>query len=164
MKKSLFPLLLLATFLISCSNPMNPEFKTMENVKFKSASISKKLNFTLTADAIFYNPNVVGINISALDLDIMINKKKVSKIRQDVSAKIASKSDFKLPVEFDVPLTEVFKDLELSLGDIFKKQEIDYHIKGTATVNVAGIDIEIPVDYEDKEELKLSMDFPLINF
>ena len=98
----------------------------------------------------------VGINISALDLDIFINEKKVSKIRQDVSAKIAKNSDFKLPVEFDVPLTEVYKDLKPSLGDIFKKRIVDYHVKGTATVNVAGIDIDIPVDYADKEELKLS--------
>ncbi|MGK0389633.1 MAG: LEA14-like dessication related protein [Maribacter sp.] len=164
MKKFIFPLLLFATFLISCSSPQNPEFKTMENVKFKSASISKTLNFTLTADAIFYNPNAGGINISALDLDIMINKKKVSKIRQNVSAKIGSNSDFTLPIEFDVPLAEVFKDLNLSIGTIFKKQEIDYHIKGTATVNVVGIDIDIPVDHEGKEELKLSTDFPLINF
>lgn len=152
---SYFFLLSTALFLFSCSTPEAPEFQRLENVRFKSASITNLMNFTLTANAVFNNPHPVGATITALDLEMFVNGEKVSDIKQNVSAPISGNSDFKLPLEIEVPLTKVLKDIKPTLGELFKKREISYQLKGTATVSVAGVEVNIPVDYEDKEELKL---------
>lgn len=156
MKQVIFSsFLLVALFLASCNSPESPEFQKLENVKFKSASFTKNFNFTLTADAIFNNPNALGADLKGLDLEVFVNEKKVSDIKQKVTASIPGNSDFKLPLEIEVPLREVLKDIKPSLGEIFKKHEVVYLLKGTATVSVAGVEVDVPVDYEDKAFLKL---------
>ncbi len=164
MKRFIFSTIILSlAFLFSCSGPEAPVFQKLENVKFKSASIGK-WNFVLTADAVFNNPNPVGAEMTALDLDLFINGKKVSDITQNVTATIGGSTEFQLPIEIDVPMKEVFKDIKLDLTDILKKQSVEYELKGTATVSVAGVKVKVPIEYEDKEEIKLSSDVPLINF
>lgn len=148
-------ILFVSLFLFSCNTPEAPEFQKLENVKFKSASFSKDLNFTLSADALFHNSNTLGADITGLDLEVFVNDKKVSDIKQNVTASMGGNSDFKLPIELVVPLREVLKDVKPSLGELFKKREVNYHLKGTASVSVAGVEVDVPVDYEGKEELKL---------
>lgn len=147
-----FSILAFTLFLTSCSTPEAPEFQKLENVKFKSASLAG-MNFTLTADAIFHNNNVLGADITAMDLEMFVNEKKVSDIKQNVTATMGGSSDFTLPLEIEVPLKQVLKDIKPTLGGLLKKPEINYHLKGTITVSIAGVKANVPMDYADKAAL-----------
>jgi hypothetical protein len=65
-------------------------------------------------------------------------------------------SEFKLPLDFKVPLKEVFKDAKPTLGDIFKKKKIEYKLLGHLKVGLGNIEVSVPVEYEDQEEVRLS--------
>ncbi len=153
--KRIFYFLLLGSLLtvISCSAPEKPEFRKLENVKFKSASI-KDMKVTLTGDAVLFNPNALGANISGMDFDIFANGKKVTKVRQEITATIPANNTFKLPLEFDIPVKEVFKDFKPTITNIFNKKKLNYKVDGHLIVNLAGANIKVPVTHEDEEEIK----------
>lgn len=142
-------------FLVSCTQPSSPEFKKMENVQFKSASFLNGPSVTLVGDAVFYNPNTLGAQVTEVDMEVFINGEKVTRVRQDVSAKMKGKSEFILPLSFEIPLEEVMKDFKPTLGDIFKKRIIEYQLVGNIKVGLGNLELKVPVEYEDEEELKL---------
>jgi len=147
---------------VSCSMPTEPTFKKLEDVKFKSLSLSKK-RVTLSANALFNNPNALSGQMKNMNLEVFVNGKKVSNLKQNVSSEIPAESDFKLPLEVEIPLNEVLKDIGSSLGGILKSPKIKYHLEGSATVSMAGIEASVPIYFEGEEELKLSAGNPLIN-
>lgn len=153
MKFSSF-LLILCILFSACSSPEYPEFREMKNVKFKSFSLNNGASVTLKADAIFFNPNAIGANVTEVDLDMYVEDKKVTNIRQDVSAKMKANSEFTLPLDFNVPLKEVYKDLKPSLGNLLKKRKINYRMDGTLKVGLGNIEISIPVDYAGEEDVR----------
>ena len=152
-------ILLLATIslLAACGKPSSPEFMRMEDVKFGSVSFSDGLSVVLNGNAVFDNPNKIGANISSVDLDMYVNGKKVTHINQEVHTTMPANAEFKLPLTFNVPLKEVFKDAKPTLGDIFNKRKIEYRLVGTLKVAVGYIQVEVPIDHEDVSEVKLSM-------
>ena len=155
MKQINLLLFLFAFIITSCNAPEYPEFRKMENVSFKSLSFDDGISVTLNGDAVFFNPNLLGANVTELDCDVFINGKKVTHINQDISAEMKGNSEFKLPLDFKVPLKEVFKDVKPTLGNIFKKKKIEYRLVGSLKVGLGNIEMSIPVEYEDEEEVKL---------
>jgi LEA14-like dessication related protein len=126
----------------------------MEKVTFKSFSFKDGGSVTLEGQALFFNPNLLGANVTEMDFDVYINGKKVTHINQPVSAEMKGNSEFKLPLDFQVPLKEVYKDLKPTLGSIFKKKKIEYRLDGHLKVGLGNIEVSVPVQYEDEEEMK----------
>jgi len=152
---SFFLNMLALCMLASCAQPSSPEFKKMENVQFKSASFLNGPSVTLVGDAVFYNPNTLGAQVTEIDMDVIINGKKVTRVKQDVSANMQGQAEFILPLSFEIPLEEIFKDFKPTLGDIFKKRIIEYKLIGSIKVGLGNLELKVPVEYEDEEELKL---------
>lgn len=152
--KLLSTLFLFALLFSACDSVDYPEFKEMKNVKFKSVSFNNGPSVTLKADAVFFNPNPIGANVTEVNLDVYIDDKKVTNIKQDVSAVMGSNSDFTLPLDFNVPLKEVFKDAKPAIGNIFKKRKIDYRMDGTLKVGVGSVEVAVPVEYAGEEEVR----------
>ena len=126
----------------------------MRNVKFKSFSFSNGGSVTLKADAIFFNPNAIGANVTEVDLDMYIDDKKVTHIRQDVRAEMNANSEFTLPLDVSVPLKEVYKDLKPSLGNFLKNRKLGYRMDGTLKVGLGSVEIAVPVDFAGEEEVR----------
>lgn len=147
-------LVLSLTFMLgACSKPENPTFKKLENISFNSLSIQKPYSVKLNADAIFHNPNSLGVQIKAADFDVFINGIKTTHIKQDVSVKMPAQSDFTLPIVCSVGLKDVFEDLKLK--DLFKAKKIKYQMNGYLTIDLAGVPIKVPFDVEGEEKLSL---------
>lgn len=148
-------LCLFALLFSACDSVDYPEFREMKNVKFKSVSFTGGPSVTLKADAIFFNPNPIGANVTEVDLDVYIDDKKVTHIRQDVRAEMKSNSEFTLPLDFNVPLKEVYKDLKPSLGNLLKKRTVNYRMDGTLKVGLGSVEVAVPVDYAGEEEVRM---------
>jgi len=146
-------LLLCFCLLNACTKPEQPTFQKLENIKFNSLSIRKPYTVKLDANARFHNPNKLGAQIKSTDFDLFINGIKTTHINQDVSVKMPAQSDFSLPISGTIPLQDVFKDLKLK--DILKSMKIEYQIVGYLTIDLAGVAIKVPFDYEGEESLGL---------
>jgi len=72
-------------------------------------------------------------------------------INQDISAKVLRQSDFTLPIICTIPLKEVFEDL--SFTDLLKSRTIKYKMLGYITLDLAGVPLKVPFDYEGVESI-----------
>lgn len=102
----------------------------------------------LTADAILYNPNKGSLRLKEIDLDILLNGKSAARIDQKLNALIKSKSEFTIPLEVQLKITDAgLLDTILSLFG-GKKYEIQF--VGKVKVKVGGFPVRIPVDHKDE--------------
>ncbi len=102
----------------------------------------------LTADAILYNPNKGSLRLKQIDLDILLNGKSAARIDQKLNALIKSKSEFTIPLEVQLKITDAgLLDTILSLFG-GKKYEIQF--VGKVKVSVGGFPVRIPVDHKDE--------------
>ncbi len=146
-------LIFFSFFFIGCSGPNRPEFKRIENVKFNSFSIIKPYSVTFNADAIYYNSNRVGADITELDIDVYVNDQKVTHITQDIRAKIPGQSEFTLPLNLKVPLEEVLKDFKLK--DILNQKMVKYEMKGFLKMGIGDAMVKVPFNYAGEESISL---------
>ncbi len=81
------PLRLILVFLLpfaigatGCSAPSRPEFRALDNVKFRGAHSDKVIR--LSADALFFNPNAVDLEITGVDLQLTLDGEHAADIRE----------------------------------------------------------------------------------
>lgn len=144
---------LLGSFMISCSNPEQPTFKSIQNVRFNSVSFIKPYSVTLNVDAIYHNSNRLGADIVEMDFDVFVNGKKATHIKQDVKATMPGRSDFTLPIQVKIPLEEVIKDLKIK--DLLNSKVIQYEMKGYLKMGLGDAVVKVPFNYSGEEKIGL---------
>ena len=152
MKKLLF--LLFFCSLFACSGPSEPVFKRVANI---SVDQVKNGMVTISADALFHNPNPVGGTLEAIDIDVWANDTEVGKIEQSLRTEIKGNSEFEVPLKFSFPLKEIAKNEGGLIGSLLTavlNRKVDMEYKGALTVNVVGVHFDVPVDYEEEVTLK----------
>lgn len=140
-------------FLISCSAPTAPYFKEMSDIKVQNLSLK---NVTLESKLIYHNPNLVGANVKRSSIDITVNDVAVGRVEQNENIEVSANSDFELPVIISFPPKDIFqsKGLLRSALQVLANEKADVVYKGTMTISVAGVEFDIPVNYEDEVTLK----------
>lgn len=146
----------IAYYFYSTGGPKEPEFVKLENIKFKDVTLPPNLKLTLTADAVLRNPNPFSVEISKMEFDVFANDLQATTIKQIISSKMPANEDFKLPIEFDVPLQQesLLKDLKSIISGTWKKQKIKLRSVGTITVKAAKLSFDIPFEHEDEYRLE----------
>ena len=145
---------LISIFLLSCSGPKEPEFKRVENVLPIKKS---KLEYTLTADIIMNNPNPIGAKLMKTDLDILVNNVEVGKAKQRLYTKIDANSEFSIPVSCNFSAKDLLKNQGNSIEGILNAiadNKVDLQYKGTVRLKIAGMEFDVPVNYEQEVKLK----------
>ncbi|MEM9885601.1 MAG: LEA type 2 family protein [Bacteroidota bacterium] len=144
-----FLLFIYSLMLSACSKYQNPDFRSIENIKFKTATLAGDV--VLVGDMILYNPNTIGVNVDEMALEVFVDDSKVADVVQNVRAKMKAKSDFSLPLEVNIPMKEVFDELKGGLlSNLLKSQKADVKIEGTVGVSIAGISRSVPFSYEER--------------
>ncbi len=148
-----FIIFLLSSFVISsCSQPEYPEFQKIKNISIKKLKANKVV---VGADAVINNPNVLGATIVSSNIEVLIQEKHKAKVKQFDRTEIPANSDFEMPMQFEFSPKEIWKsDLLGSALSILGNKKVDAHFTGTIKVDVAGVEIPIPVDYQDSFPLK----------
>lgn len=128
--------------------PQEVAFKHIENVKVGAISFQAK-NVTLTADAIFHNPNSVKLNVKGIRAKAYIDGEEVSTIREQLETEMPAKSDFTLPITIEVPTKKLLGNLGNLIKQFTNKKEAIVKLEGAINVEVLGQEIAVPFDYED---------------
>lgn len=155
MKKNIaqFPLVILFLIILglgSCKKLDAPVFKSIEDVELINRNAT---NVTIAATTHFYNPNNVQITLKHADIDLLLNDKKITNYQKDYNLKIPKNSDFTVPLEITLSLSDLNSNIISSAISILtgKKQTLTYlgHVK----IKAYGIRVKIPVEGSTKIDL-----------
>ena len=150
MNKLIVLSLIILSGMISCGKTYDPPvFKKIENVQ-----LSKVKNgiVNLKADAVLYNPNDVKGKLKGVDISVFIKGKKVATMKESYSLKIPATSDFSLPMNIGLDISEL--GLVNSILGLIQGKGFEAHYVGKAKVIIHGVPVSIPIDYHDVLKLR----------
>ena len=142
----------------ACPRPEQPQFQTLNNVEFQNADLETG-TIRLTADAVFHNPNGIKLEVTALELNVLLDGVEAGTVKQSASATVAANADFALPVQVDLPLSVIVAALQGEggglLSGLLAGKQLDVQVDGWVRVKLAGIELKAPVHHQETVELKL---------
>ncbi|APD05750.1 hypothetical protein UJ101_00197 [Flavobacteriaceae bacterium UJ101] len=137
--------------LTSCKVNEQPEYERMENIKVTKLGLK---NIQLQADAVFNNPNVLGVTIKRSDIDVFKDSIYLGKAKSP-SFEVNKESEFSIPLTIDFSPKKIIKEKGF-LGNVLStvsQKEMNITYKGTITLDVLGI--EYDYDFEHTEPIVL---------
>lgn len=135
----------------SCSIKEKPEFIAIDNIKI----IESNSNFiSLSADALFNNPNDINGKLSSEGIKVFINNIEMATVSSE-SFDVPAKKDFKVPLLVNIPTDSIFSNKSIGglIGSLFSKK-INVHYKGVLKYKVFGFSHSYPVN--KIEDVKLN--------
>ena len=132
------------------SGPKEPSFEKLEDLKVVSAN---KNAVVLTASALYHNPNAIEGVLTHTNMKILVNEVEVSEIKQKHAIAVPKGGDFKIPVTISFNPKKILKENDGFLKNAIrsfldKKMEVQY--LGTVTIQIMGVEFDVPVDYSEK--------------
>jgi len=151
MHKSIILLTLILTF-YSCSVKDKPEFQKIENIQIKESS---REFITLTANAYFKNPNIVGGMLATDGISIFVNDVLMAKVSSK-PFKVPAKKEFNIPLEAQIPTQRIIDKKNIGgLLNSLLNQKIKVKYKGIIDYKVLGFSDTYDVDRTEEVKIKL---------
>lgn len=138
-------IILALSLMISSCVSEEVEFKSIKDISVKSLSEG---DLTVTAVAIFFNPNKAGLKISDSKIDVFVNGKVAGTMKPLEKVRVKSSSVFEVPVELKLRLKDAAKDG--NLFNLLLKREIDLTMLGYVKVSKFFFPKKIPVNFNHK--------------
>lgn len=140
----LITILVMVLFLSMCASPEYPEFQKIKKVKVLSLKSNK---VKIGANVQINNPNALGGVVTDSDLDITLMEKHKANVKQIERVEIPAADNFEIPIEFEFSPKDIWKDDLLGTAlTILGNKKVKAHIKGTITVELAGYEVDVPLD------------------
>ena len=144
-------LLLIVVTVSACEMPKQaPVFKNVTQVKTKKVSGA---NLNLTANAIFYNPNDMGLKLKGVEIDVLLEGKKVGHISQREKIKIPSKGDFAVPLNVDLDLKQ--SGMISGIFGMLSGKKMEAEFIGYVRISKNAVAMKVPVKFTEKIKLNL---------
>ncbi len=150
MKVVLSILTIALIMLSSCSgsnNVQEPEYRDIRNVRLINLG---PLQSTAGVDLVYYNPNDFGIQLATARGDIYIDNNYFGRFELNNKVQVRKRSEFILPATVKVDMIGAVKNQR----DLYKKKEALVRIEGTATVKKAGFSRDVPIKYEQMQNIE----------
>lgn len=150
MKKFIILSTLIIT-LVSCSVKEKPEFLRVENIKVLE---STSTTITMTADALFRNPNDIGGELKTDEIKVFINDNEMASVSTE-SFEVPAKKEFSIPLRASIPTDSLISNKSLSglLGSLFSRK-IKVQYKGEIEYKVFGFSHTYAVDLTEDVKIK----------
>lgn len=130
----------------STGDVKQPEFRDIGNVRLIETGVLKT---TVGANLIYFNPNNTGIKLSAARGDVYVDNAYFGSFVLDQEVQVKKNAEFELPVILKIDNIGAVKNHT----DIYKKKEALVRVEGRAFVKKSGISREIPIRYEQMQNL-----------
>lgn len=128
------------------NNVQEPEYRDIRNIRLISLG---PLESTAGVDLVYYNPNDFGVQVATARGDIYVDNNYFGKFELDDKVQVRKRSEFILPAVVKVDMIGAVKNQR----DLYKKKEALVKIEGMATLKKAGFSKEIPIKFEQMEDL-----------
>jgi LEA14-like dessication related protein len=148
MKSILTILTIPLIILCSCgtNNVREPEYRDIRNIRLISLG---PLESTAGVDLVYYNPNDFGVQVATARGDIYVDNNYFGKFELNDKVSVKKRSEFILPATVRVDMIGAIKNQR----DLYKKKEALVKIEGMATVKKAGFSKDVPIKFEQMEDL-----------
>jgi len=130
----------------SAKDISEPEFRDIGNVRLINVGL---LQTTAGADMIFFNPNNSGIQLASARGDVYLDGSYFGHFELDEKVQVKKRSEFVVPVIFKLDNISAIANQH----EIFKKKEAMVRIEGYARVKKSGFSKEIPIRYEQMQDI-----------
>jgi len=139
------------TFL-SCSVNEKPEFVKVKNIKVIE---STSTYVTLSADALFMNPNDIGGELKSDGIKVFVNDNEMATVSTE-SFKVPAKKEFTIPLKANVPNDSILinKNLSRLINSLFSKK-IKVQYKGSIKYKIFGFSYIYDIDITEQVKIKL---------
>lgn len=150
MKRLIILLTICATFL-NCSVNEKPEFVSVENIEVLESN-SKYV--TITANALFINPNDIGGKLKTDEIKVFINNNEMASISTE-NFNVPAKKEFTIPLKANIPTDSIFSNKNLGglIGSLFSKK-IKVQYKGAIKYKVLGFSYSYDIDKTENIKIK----------
>jgi LEA14-like dessication related protein len=146
----LLALLLFAGLPWACKRPEAPVYQDMQNFRLEHPGWKESV---VSADVRYYNPNPYKLQFRRAELSVSINNHFVGKSVLDTLIEIPKRDTFSIPVSLKVNTKDVFANaLEVVL-----LHEAQIKLDGFARLGKAGIYINVPIHYEGRQRVDVSL-------
>ena len=146
--KFIIVLVISVTFMTSCREPKDLEFREFKNLTVSNLSFTDAV---LKVDLVYYNPNNFGLQLSRTDLDLYVDSSFLGHSSQDIQVSIPKRDVFTLPLILKLDVKNLLKN---GLTSLFNK-EIDVRLLGKVKVGKAGVYKSFNVDYTSKQNFSM---------
>lgn len=144
--------------IVGCSAPKTPEFKKVKNARVTNAN--GKI-YTISADAVYHNPNSIGGTLTGMEMDISVDDIEITHLSQTKSAVVQPETDFIVPITFDVDIQKVIGEntgFLKGMLDKLLKDEVEINYKGHLNVEFLNAEFKVPVEYTEAMSLGVNFD------
>jgi LEA14-like dessication related protein len=121
----------------------------LRNIVIRNVNTDDAGKMMLSADAVFYNPNAMGMKLKHIDIGVKVDGKETARIDHDVDLRIKPKSEFTVPVEVQLQQMGL---LDTILGFLGGKEH-DLEFAGSIRIKVKGFPVKVPVAHREKFKL-----------
>lgn len=149
MKTMLLTISFAAVLLASCgkANIKDPEYRDIRNIHLIELGV---LSSKAGVDFVFYNPNNTSVQLSDARGDLYIDNVYFGRFQLNEKVQVGKRSEFIIPAIVSIDMIGAIKNQR----DLLKKKEAMIRIDGTARLKKAGFSQEIPIRYEQMENIE----------
>ena len=146
----LWALALVALLQPGCKRPEAPIYQSIEHFRLENPGWTESV---VSADVKYYNPNTFALRFKRAELSVSINKHFVGKSVLDTLIDIPGRDTFYIPVSMKLNMRDVFSNAV----EVLLLHEADIKLDGFARLGKSGIYINVPIHYEGKQRIDLSV-------
>jgi len=136
--------------LTSCSRPIAPEYRSIENFRVTSLGVGES---AISADLKYYNPNNFTLKLKYGETDVYLNNRFLGKTILDTLTLIPARDSFLIPVSMKVDMKQVYSNAL----DILLSNEVTIKLDGFAKMGKGGIFFNLPIKYEGKQKIDINL-------
>ncbi|MEW7279269.1 hypothetical protein ABW636_11805 [Aquimarina sp. 2201CG1-2-11] len=152
--KNFLLLLTLSSFIMSCSLSKKPHFKYVDKIEVKNMNLDQ---ITLSANAVFDNPNHLQGKLSIEDINLFVDNIDVGTI-SSTEFNVPSKDEFTIPLQGTFSLSKIYKknknNLLSSVLKVIQTDSINIQYKGTIRYHLGSFSYPYTINKEQKISIK----------
>ena len=127
-----------------------PEFKDLRIVGISKMTGSE---VSVEAAARFYNPNKANFKLKSVNIDVLLDGKKVGHIDEVKNIKIHGERDFVVPMDVQINLKE--SGMINNLLGMISGKRMQAEFVGYVKLGKGGLSIKVPIHEKEMINLKL---------
>jgi hypothetical protein len=139
----------------SCGIKQKPTFIKVDNIKFITASSTK---VTLSANALFNNPNLIGGRLNTDGVQVYVNDISFGRIKTE-KFKVPAAADFTIPLKIQINTKDLFdKDPNGFLNGLLNSvldRTLKVRYEGTIQFKALGINHSYLINKTETIKIKL---------